>query len=289
MAPSTPAAASTSVASKIAGRGLTFPPTTQFEILPVGHSVADEVASVAPLSLTVTCSPRHGPDLTVAVAARYAAMGCTLIPHLAARGVRDENHLGELLQSMRDAKIDEAFVIGGDAHDALGPYDSGVALLQAIAAHDLRPTRLGVAAYPEGHPHIPDDVLRGALATKAALADYMVTQLCFDAGKLIDWLTATRAAGVTLPAVIGVPGAVDRRKLLEVSARIGVGESLRFLRKQHSILRLLTSRAARLSEDLLDDLAPAIADPALGVSGLHIYTFNRLVATRAWEQELRRP
>jgi methylenetetrahydrofolate reductase (NADPH) len=271
-----------------AGARRPLPATTQFEVLPIGQSVADEVAAVAPVRLTVTCSPRHGVDVTVAVAARHAALGCTAIPHLAARGVRDEAHLDTLLRTMRDAGIDEAFVIGGDAPEALGPYASGVALLEAIAAHELRPARLGVAAYPEGHPHIPDDALREALRVKAGIADYLVTQLCFDASRLVDWLAATRDGGVALPAVIGLPGAVDRRKLLEVSAKVGVGDSLRFLRKQSGMLRLLTGRASRVSENLLSDMAGPIADPALGVSGLHLYTFNRLAATHAWEQDLRR-
>jgi methylenetetrahydrofolate reductase (NADPH) len=265
-----------------------LPPMSQFEVLPMGETVAAEVAAVAPVRLTVTCSPRHGPDRTVTVAAEHAARGCEPIPHLAARGVRDRRHLDALLTAMRAAGIDEAFVIGGDVPDPLGPYHSGVDLLQAIAAHELRPARLGIAAYPEGHPTIPDDALRDALVVKAALADYMVTQLCFDAAKLVDWLRAARADGIALPAVIGVPGAVDRRKLLEVSARVGVGESLRFLRKQHGVMRLLTSRPTRVSENLLGELAPHLADPALVVTGLHLYTFNRLAATHAWEQRLRR-
>src|SRR5262249_47448701 len=154
------------------------------------------------------------------------------------------------------AGIDEAFVIGGDAHHPVGAFDSAGQLLEAIAQHELRPARLGVAAYPEGHPLIADDVLADALAAKARIADYMVTQMCFDAGGLVDGLGETGAAGVDLPALIGIPGVVERRKLLEVSARVGVGESLQFLRKQHGMWRLLTGSHSRLADGLVSELTP---------------------------------
>jgi len=260
---------------------------SQFEVLPVGANLAAEVAAVAPLRLTVTCSSRLGVDATVAAAVAHTVAGCEATPHLAARGVRDRAHLDELLAQMRSAGINQAFVIGGDNPHPVGAYASAGELLEEIATHPQRPERLGVAAYPEGHPHIAPDVLAEALTAKAAIADYMVTQMCFDGAALTDWLRATRAAGVTLPAVIGVPGVVERRKLLEISARIGVGESLRFVRKQHGALRLLAGRPSRLAEQLLTDLTPALADPDLRIDGLHLYTFNRLVATCEWERALR--
>jgi methylenetetrahydrofolate reductase (NADPH) len=260
---------------------------SQFEVLPVGANLAAEVAAVAPVRLTVTCSPRLGVEATIASSVAHTAAGCEVTPHLAARAVRDRAHLDALLAQMRAAGIDAAFVIGGDNPQPAGVYASAGDLLAELADHPLRPTRLGIAAYPEGHPHIPPDVLAQALADKAAVADYMVTQMCFDATRLADWLRATRASGVTLPAVIGVPGVVERRKLLEVSARIGVGDSLRFLRKQHGALQLLAGRASRLADQLLTDLTPTLADPDMRIDGLHLYTFNRLLATCEWERALR--
>ncbi len=261
--------------------------STQFEVLPTGQTIDAEVAAVAPVRLTVTCSPRLGLDATIDAAVAHASVGCEAIPHLAARAVRDRAHLDAVLERMRAAGVGEAFVIGGDGAAPQGPYASAGELLASLADHPLRPARIGIAAYPEGHPHIAPDSLAAALAEKAPIADYMVTQMCFHAGALTGWLRDTRAAGTTLPAVIGIPGVVERRKLLEVSARVGVGESLRFLRKQHGALALLTGRSSQLAQRLLDDLAPAIADPALGIDGLHLYTFNRLVATCAWEREFR--
>src|SRR5215218_5190289 len=65
--------------------------------------------------LTVTCSPRHGPDESVDVAARLTALGHSVTVHVAARMVRDRAHLDELLGNMARAGVEDLFLVGGDA------------------------------------------------------------------------------------------------------------------------------------------------------------------------------
>ena len=168
--------------------------------------------------------------------------------HLAARMVRDRDHLDRLLADMAEIGVDDAFVIGGDAPHAHGDYSSAVELLPDIAAHPLRPQTLGIAAYPEGHPAIDERTLAEALERKAPLADYVTTQLCFEADPLLNWIRHARAHGLELPVIVGMPGVVDRRRLMEISMRIGVGPSLRFLRKQHGFFRRLLGRSGPAGE-----------------------------------------
>jgi methylenetetrahydrofolate reductase (NADPH) len=82
-----------------------------------------------------------------------------------------------------------------------------------------------------------------------------------------------------------VPGIVDRRKLLEISARVGVGPSLSFLRKQGGIRNLLRLSASS-ADRLYDALAPHVGDGdgQLDLAGFHYFTFNRLVETWTWER-----
>ena len=61
------------------------------------------------------------------------------------------------------------------------------------------------------------------MITGAGLEGYLATQMCFDPGTIADWLAARRAAGITLPCHLGVPGAVDPARLLSISLRLGVG------------------------------------------------------------------
>lgn len=255
----------------------------RFEILPFGSGEEEAARLPEPARLTVTCSPRHGIDHTVDVAVRLRERGHSVVVHVAARMVRGGGHVDELLGRTSAAGIDDLFVVGGDAETPDGPYASAVELLPVIHEHRLRPPALGIAAYPEGHATIDDSVLEAALREKGQLATYMATQLCFDAAALLRWLERTRAAGLALPVFVGIPGAVDRRKLLEISLRVGVGPSVSFIRKQRGLKQLL-GRPSHAAQALHEALLPHLDDPEWGIAGWHYFTFNRLVETWEWDR-----
>jgi methylenetetrahydrofolate reductase (NADPH) len=250
----------------------------RYETMPFGKGEQEAQEVGKPLTLTVTCSPKHGIDHSVDVGSRLRAMGHTIVIHVAARMVRSEQHADELLSRMHEADIHDVFLVGGDHGDPLGPYTRGLDLLPVMREHPLAPRTLGVPAYPEGHPMIDAAVLKADLKEKAPLADYMATQMCFHPKAIVSWLEETREDGVQLPAYIGVPGMVDRARLLEISLRVGVGTSVSFLRKQHGAIGRLLGGGKHAAEHLNDELAPMIGGD-LGVAGFHIFTFNRLIET----------
>jgi methylenetetrahydrofolate reductase (NADPH) len=251
----------------------------RFEVLPLDRTVEEAERLTQPLQLTVTCSPKHGPDETLEVAGRLRALGHSVTPHIAARMVRDEAHLDALLEGIADADLDGMFLIGGDA-DTQGPYASAGELLRVIADDPRRPGSIGIAGYPEGHPLISDEALDAAVQEKSHLADYVTTQMCFDPGAVRSWIVRQREMGLSLPVMVGIPGKVTRRRLVEMSARIGVGQSISFVRKQRGIRQLL-SRSSTVDR-LYDALAPALTLPDLGIAGFHFFTFNQLVDTWEW-------
>jgi methylenetetrahydrofolate reductase (NADPH) len=255
----------------------------RFEVLPFASGEQEAEQARHPLTLTVTCSPRHGVDHTVDVACRLRALGHAAIVHVAARMVRGPEHLDGVLDRLADARIADVFLVGGDATKPEGPYASALELLPVLRAHRQAPSTIGIGAYPEGHPLIDDATLADALREKGASATYMTTQLCFHPDALLGWLERTRAAGIDLPVYVGIPGAVDARRLLEISMRVGVGASIRYARKQQRVTRLFGARmhaAGRLHATL----APLLGDGALGIAGLHYFTFNRLLDTVSWAE-----
>ena len=252
--------------------------TSRFEILPFARGEEEAAQLPEPVHLTITTSPKHGLDHTVEAATRVRSLGHEVTVHLTARMVRDRAHLDELLEKMAEAGVNDAFVIGGDASPPHGPYASAGDLLPLIHGHPRRPRTLGIAGYPEGHPLIEAGELDAALHAKAPLADYITTQLCFDSKTVLAWIAKTRDEGIELPVIVGLPGMVDRAKLLEISMRVGVGPSLSFLRKQRGLLNLL-----RLSASSADSLYNALA-PHHELAGFHYFTFNRLLETWRWEQ-----
>lgn len=256
----------------------------RYEVLPFRGSVEQAAEIATPLRLTVTASPRHDIDRTVDYGERLRALGHHVTLHLAARMVRDRRHLDTILARAAAAGIDDLFVVGGDLREPRGRYGSAGELLDDLSGHPLRPPAIGVAAYPEGHPLIDERQLGAALEHKARLATYIVTQICFDADVLVGWLTQLRARGIDLPLYAGVTGQVDRRRLLEISVRVGVGPSLRFLRRQPGVGRLLRGSGGA-TQRFYDAVDAERADARLGIVGFHFFTFNELVATWRWQQK----
>ena len=123
-----------------------------------------------------------------------------------------------------------------------------------------------------------------AVVADAGLAGSVTTQMCLDARHVIRWLSDERARGLDVAVDIGVAGVVDRAKLLAMGVRLGVGTSLRFLRKNRAVV---TSMFAPGGYDPTDLVVRLAADARrLGVRGLHSYTFNRVPATLAWRERL---
>jgi methylenetetrahydrofolate reductase (NADPH) len=253
-----------------------------FELIPLKDAL-ERAGSLPPgAATTVTASPSHGIESTVELCAALIARGHAATPHLAAHMIRDRSHLAELLERCRAGGIHDVFVVGGDAKDR-GEIHDGLALLRLMEELGHPFSSIGIPGYPEGHPVIPDEVLVRSLREKQTHASYMTTQMNFDADAIASWIARMRRSRVTLPVHIGLPGVVDVRRLLRVAARIGVGGSVRYLRKNRQLFRLLFRRSLT-PEKLLRSLVPTLADPQAEVQALHLFTFNQVRATVAWQR-----
>lgn len=254
----------------------------RYEVIPV-QGIEQKVATLPYGAIvTVTASPTQGLDRTLDVSAALAARGFTVLPHLAARMVSGRSHLERMVQRLDDAGIREVFVVGGDADPPVGDYADAADLLEELAGLSHPFARIGIGGYPEGHPLIGDERLLGALRRKQPFASYVVTQLCFDAGALAEWVTGIRAAGIHLPVVVGLPGVVERRKLAEISLKAGVGASLRYLRKHRREMITLARSRRYDPTPLASAVAGYAADESLGLAGAHLFTFNQVEPTRDW-------
>jgi methylenetetrahydrofolate reductase (NADPH) len=100
------------------------PHLSRFEVLPLGRSEEEAAQLGRPARLTVTCSPKHGPDRSVEVARRLSDLGHAVTVHLAARMIRDRAHVDGLLAEMAEARVEDVLLIGGDATPPHGPYSS---------------------------------------------------------------------------------------------------------------------------------------------------------------------
>lgn len=257
----------------------------RYEVLPTART-EDAVLAHLPRgsTVTVTASPAKGLAATLDLTERLAAHGYDAVPHLAARMVSGPAELAEVVDRLRSAGVGTIFVPAGDA-DPAGPYPGSVDLLRALAEIGHPFTQVGVTGYPESHPTINDDVTVQAMWDKRAHADHVVSNLTFDPGVLTGWVQRVRARGVSTPILLGLPGPVERTKLLAMAARIGVGESTRFLAKNTRLFARIAAPGGYDPLRLLTGAAPVVGDESMGVVGLHLFTFNQVAETEAWRRE----
>lgn len=255
---------------------------SRFEILPL-DGIEEQVLATVPrdVTLTVTASPTKGLGPTLDLTGSLVGHGYTVVPHLSARLVSDVAELREIAARLRGAGVGEVFVVAGDAQEPRGRFHGAIDLLEAL--DDLgRPfPEVGITGYPESHPFIDDETTIAAMFEKARHATYITSQVCFDPGVTAQWIENVWERGTKLPIYVGVPGVVSRAKLLRVSARIGIGDSLRFLRKNGSFAgRFLRGFSP---DSLVDGLGPVLGSGK--VAGFHVFTFNDVEDTEAWRQE----
>jgi methylenetetrahydrofolate reductase (NADPH) len=255
-----------------------------FELIPLKNAI-DRAAALPPgATVSVTTSPSKGIEATVALSEQLQAHGFRAVPHVSARMIRDRAHLADMIAWLEGAGVDRAFVVGGDAKEP-GDYPDGLSLLREMAEIGHPLGEIGIPGYPQGHAFIADRLLQDALRAKAAFASYLTTQLCFDPAAITSWVAARRAEGITLPVHVGIPGVAEPQKLLTIAARIGVADTHRFLVKNvRFVTRLIRSGGFYRPDGLLEGLAPSAANPDIGISGLHLYTFNAVEATETWRR-----
>ncbi len=266
---------------------------SRYEVIPTA-SIEEAVLDAVPrdVTVTVTASPTKGLEATLDLCDRLAVAGYNVVPHLSARLVRDESHLAEILRRVQEMGVTDVFVPAGDAEAPAGKFDSALSLFEALrdlgelGLGDGALPRIGITGYPESHPKIDDDVTIQAMWDKRRYAGYIVSNLCFDPRVLRSWVRRVRVRGVELPLRIGIAGPVDRAKLASMASKIGVADSMRYLRSHSSTVLRLNAPGGYSPDKLLGHIGPTLADPASNVEGLHVFTFNQVRETERWRKEL---
>ncbi|EGD40813.1 methylenetetrahydrofolate reductase [NAD(P)H] [Nocardioides sp. WG-D5] len=223
-------------------------------------------------------------DKTVAITGRIAAETELLpVAHLTCVGhTRDE--VAAILDSYAAQGVAHVMALRGDPAEgpraAWTPTPGGLdyAIDVVRLAKERGDFRIGVAAFPEGHPSAESieadaDVL---VAKARAGAEFAVTQMFFRAADYFGLVDRVRARGVDIPILPGIMPILNLAAIRRQSELIGaevpdeIVERLTAAGPDPADIRAEgIAVAAELCQELLDGGAP----------GLHFYTLNRSKAT----------
>jgi methylenetetrahydrofolate reductase (NADPH) len=262
----------------------------RYEVLPTAKIEAAVVDSVPrDVTLTVTASPAKGIGATLDLVERLVGHGYSVVPHLAARMISGPRELEEIVARLTVLGVDNVFCPAGDADPPAGEYTGSIAMLEHLTSMGRPFEQVGITGYPESHPAIEDDITIQSMWDKRAHGTYVVSNLCFDAATIHAWLRRMRRRGITLPVLLGLPGPVERAKLLSMATKIGVGQSVKFLSSHVSTFARIAAPGGYSPERFLQKSAGFLGDEAMNVAGLHVFTFNQVAETEVWRQGLLHP
>jgi methylenetetrahydrofolate reductase (NADPH) len=213
------------------------------------------------------------------------------VAHLTCVG-STQAELLEILSHYRDAGIKSILALRGDPKDGpeapweatAGGLNHADQLVALIA--EFGDFRIGVAAFPDGHPASYGDFEKdiNVLIRKEELgASFATTQFFFDVTKWIALVEKLDARGSRLPVIPGILPITNVKQLMRMAQLGGTPIPNRILEKfaevesDHEAVKALgIELATQMSQALLEAGAP----------GLHFYTMNTSTATREIFQNL---
>jgi methylenetetrahydrofolate reductase (NADPH) len=210
------------------------------------------------------------------------AAGFEPVPHVAVRNFASVEALDNLLARLNsEAAVESVLVIAGDRAEC-GPFRSALDAIDSGVLRRRGIRTIGVAGYPEGHPRIGDEDLNRALTDKIAAAEALglavevVTQFCFDARAIVDFVARLRAFGFDHRVRVGLVGPTSLTSLMRYASRCGVRTSAQALARRSGLMRQMFAMTTP------DDLVRALAEVAPAGVVPHFFSFGGIPATTRW-------
>jgi len=257
-----------------------YPPKTA-EGLPALHESIRALDRVAPEFISVTFGAGGSSTRDSLEVLRFIRDETSAAPlaHLTCVGTtRDQ--VAELIHAFVDEGINDFLALRGDLPEGerehLGELHHAsdlVELMVHLRENGRGPSRIAVAAFPNGHPESPNRArdIETLLVKERGGAQLAITQLFFDTSDYERFVTEARAAGVTIPILPGLMPILSPARLsrvLELSGErrpVELAAALESAPDQASRSAIGIEWTARMVEELV----------ALGAPGIHLYAFNQ--------------
>ena len=264
------------------------------EVMPRTAEKIPSFRDLLPLGTRVYIAHIEGTPIEdmVATAKRIAAEGYAVMPHFPARIIKDKDVLGDWIARYQgEANVTQALILAGGVTKPHGDFDSSMELLESGLFDQAGFTRLHVAGHPEGNKDIDPDGTNlnvdAALQWKQKFSERsdaemaLATQFTFEAGPIIEWANAIKAAGVEIPIHIGIAGPAKLQTLIKFAIACGVGASLKVLQKRAmDVTKLLLPYEPT---DVITQLAGHKAkNPDFNISHVHFFPLGGIKTNANW-------
>ena len=196
------------------------------------------------------------------------------LAHLTGVG-HTRGEIAAIVAQLRALEVEAILALAGDPRGTPeGDFRYAIDLVKELRSSHRFGGAIGVAGYPDGHPTAPDRLLElDHLKAKVdAGADFIVTQLCFDARDILEFQERCAYAGIDVPLVAGVMPVPSRTHLERVA---------RFAERVRIPVPLLRSLDRASSKEEARQVGLEFAQTQCetminaGIAGIHFYTLNR--------------
>ncbi|MCL2063352.1 MAG: methylenetetrahydrofolate reductase [Candidatus Cloacimonetes bacterium] len=239
--------------------------------------------------LTNYFQKKHCHPLGICAAIKYK-YNIEVMPHFVCAGMT-KVQVEEALLDFSFLEFENIFALRGDpaiANEQFQPIDGGyyfanelVLQLKAMKqslflnlSEGFQPVDfcVGVAGYPEKHRDALDieDDIKNLLRKVRSGADFIITQMCFDADVLIQWVKKIRSYGIDVPVIPGIKPltSINQLETLKYEYKINIPETLekklRSYSDKKSVYQYGIEHCIDLSMNLLNS----------GFSGIHYFTMG---------------
>ena len=264
------------------------------EVMPRTAEKVEDFRELLPEGTRVYVAHIEGTPIEdmVATAARLKRDGYKVMPHFPARIIKDEATLADWIARYQgEADVKQALLLAGGVAKPHGDFDSSMQLLETGLFGKAGFERLHVAGHPEGNRDIdPNGGMKNvdeALAWKQKFSETsdakmaLATQFAFEAGPIIKWANAIKAAGIDLPVHIGIAGPAKLQTLIKFAIACGVGPSLKVLQKRAmDVTKLLLPYEP--TEVITTLAAHKAANPDFNIESVHFFPLGGIKTNANW-------
>ena len=215
-------------------------------------------------------------------------VGLNPVPHIVARQMTSEEELRSFLnRAVVEGGVKKVLLIGGDGFNPGGPFKDAAAVLASGLLREAGIRKVSVGGYPDGHPQIPESVLRSDLQDKMEIARAecidlsIVTQFSFSPENIVEYCDSVESWAPGVPVYAGLAGPTSPAQLLRFAKICGVSMSLKGANRLGlNALRLASNGGP---DGQVDKLAQSrVADLAGNLAGIHLFSFGGFVPSSEW-------